>query len=916
MKPTFRISVVVTAILLAIWGLYTVLEFIGVPAHYSVLVLQSMYEQVMGICDVDANICRGFNALWPMVETFFIRLKPLGTYLLLSLFSWIVLVGFSAFVHGKMEFRYNIRPWHIFATFVAAVWVMQISIASQPTDAPNSLGTLQLVEASAKIFPGAQPELIEAMQANIATLEEQNCLTQSGTAGTATVYSMSFTCVHKAFFSRIFTQILFITALLFFLISVGRLVFLQLKLPVVPKGTEVICSAILGACVFIVALWLLAIAGLFIAPALWVLVAVGFVVSYKHVYYWWRVFTTYNWEVRTTWYSFGWLCAWLLLSLLALNFLTVIRPFPIGWDDLGVYLNEPRLLVSFGSVTPFFAAFRWEYLTALGFGFFGYESTFAATASMMINWSAGLLAVGTIILLLTRFVRMQTAIIAALLYYMLPIVGHFSFADMKTDNAVFLFQFAAIISTLLYLFPRTDEEAKSSGYGWLVFAGICTAIGLGTKPTTAMALFTVLALLAAGFTNVFGFLAAAFAAFAVFTLQGVLNIVNIGERIGVAFNRMFAVGLFVFIAATFAILACYKKQKNVVPLGKAAGVYLVTFFAAIVPWLVYVNIQHDDLTPKLRFRTPAIGTTLEYTDLPADLAIDTTHEACQSSARVEELDRYWGNYQNIGHYALLPWRSVMNTDISGYYVTSYAALLLAPFLLLLPFFWKKEEKWLRLFAGATAFLVIQWVLLANGVVWYGIGMFGGLVLMIALLTDSTSKAISSVATGLITLSIFTAFSMRMWQFDIQKNMYEYQTGKMSEEVMAERTIPHYNNVREAITELRGSRPDSPYVYRVGTFIPYFIPRNFEVFGRVDHQLDFFNCLHQERDNKKTLQRLQALGFNSFIFDTNTATIEKDPNGSLHTKVNTFISWINDPTLGITALVNDPQAGIAFLILPE
>ena len=31
--------------------------------------------------------------------------------------------------------------------------------------------------------------------------------------------------------------------------------------------------------------------------------------------------------------------------LLSINFISAYRPFPIGWDDLGVYMNYPRLLV-------------------------------------------------------------------------------------------------------------------------------------------------------------------------------------------------------------------------------------------------------------------------------------------------------------------------------------------------------------------------------------------------------------------------------------------------------------------------------------------------------------------------------------------------------------------------------------------
>ena len=30
--------------------------------------------------------------------------------------------------------------------------------------------------------------------------------------------------------------------------------------------------------------------------------------------------------------------------LLSINFISAYRPFPIGWDDLGVYMNYPRLL--------------------------------------------------------------------------------------------------------------------------------------------------------------------------------------------------------------------------------------------------------------------------------------------------------------------------------------------------------------------------------------------------------------------------------------------------------------------------------------------------------------------------------------------------------------------------------------------
>ena len=86
-------------------------------------------------------------------------------------------------------------------------------------------------------------------------------------------------------------------------------------------------------------------------------------------------------------------------------------------------------------------------------------------------------------------------------------------------------------------------------------------------------------------------------------------------------------------------------------------------------------------------------------------------------------------------------------------------------------------------------------------------------------------------------------------------------------------------------------------------------------GIADHQLDTFSCLHQEKDNQLTLTRLKALGFSSIIFDTNTATIEQDINGSLHQKVQEFVDFLNDTSLNFQVIVNDFEGGVVFLLIP-
>jgi hypothetical protein len=357
--------------------------------------------------------------------------------------------------------------------------------------------------------------------------------------------------------------------------------------------------------------------------------------------------------------------------------------------------------------------------------------------------------------------------------------------------------------------------------------------------------------------------------------------------------------------------------------------FVAAFLLGIAPWALSNASHYQDPFPTLRLSPPNTVSPTFITDgsppppnlnnvrtLPSDLVIDLNNPACKGNSKVEELDRYWGNYQGWTHYVTLPWRTAMNVDSFGYYVTLVPALLLFPLLLLLPYFWTKKGRALRWLFASTLFILVQWIFFANGVPWYGIGMFLGLCVgleaFIAHAPDRSSKILASV---LLTLSFFVAYANRFWQAEQQRNLFTYAIGVVSADAMQERTIPHYGLISQYVTERAATMPDTPYTYRIGTFIPYFIPKNLEIVPLADNQLDFFTCLNQDKNPALTLKRLKALGFNGLIFDTNTQTIEKDPNGTLHRKVNQFLDFINTPALGLRAVVNDPDGGIAYVLFP-
>jgi hypothetical protein len=736
--------------------------------------------------------------------------------------------------------------------------------------------------------------------------------------------------------------LLWVTVLLFELLIAGSVILKLFRLRFNRLLTETAVSLGLGAFAWVAALWFLAVIHLYYAPLGWLLMLAVPAIGWREARTWLRRFIGYEWEREYSFTDISLVLGWLLVTYLALNFLTVNRPFPIGWDDLGSYINRPRLLVSYGHFIFSMSPFDWSYLSSLGFLLFGYDSVFGPTAAMMVNWSAGLMAVLMLMASGNAFLGRGRGKLSALLYYSLPLVGHFSFADMKIDNAVFVMGGLGMLLVFMALFPRMDapdgaaddmQPSEHDGKGWwklLLLGGIFCGFAFAIKSTAIMVFMPLMGIILA-----IGMHGAAFAGVAA------LAFVAFGNFGGFDLNKILMRAMettipeWQFVAATVLLglgliaLGAWRNQKAARPTLLRAGVFLAGFLVAVAPWVIHNNILAGNIVPKFLMGapnnfSPSIALKGEKLDdhgqpikvIPPELKLDPNSPFCNATGSIEELDRYWGFEQGWNHYTTLPWRTVMNLDSWGYYVTTMPSLLLFPLVLLLPLFWLKRGRWLRWLSIGTAFMVVEWIFVANGIPWYGLGMFYGLVLVLETFVARAPDLPSRWLAGtLISLSLLSNFSMRLWQFDQQRNILEYSFGKISALALEELTIPHYNDIRIEVEKRFEENPERPYLYRVGTFIPYFIPKNLERIGLNDHQLDVFNCINQERNHALTTKRLKSLGFNAIIFDTNTASIEQDQNGSLHKKVKAFEDYANDPASGVQIMLNDPNAGVAYIAIP-
>lgn len=938
-EPLWRALRVTMLATLILWGGYTLLVYVGLPVHQLVLLEEGERNAIQASCGGESVLCMAMKSFGPFITHTVGRLSPLSAFFFVSLLFYAGVLGWQAMKSGEWRARFDLTPWKLLLLFTAAVWVFFTIIPFVDNDGHP---IRRIFEPLPQVYVNAGAEALEALQKNYMDLEDAGCLRFVGeTDHGAKVQDVKTSCLQTSFFTRVLPQLALLLLLFFEMLVLGRAIMRGLRVGPVHPIAETAMSAGLGACGLMLILWLLAIASSYTTTAGWLILAVIPAACWIDSRYWAEKFLFSRWRIDEVWYAVAPILGWFLISYLALNFLNVVRPFPIGWDDLGRYVNQPRLLVSYGHIIPTMATFQWEYLTSLGFLLFGYDSVFGATAAMEINWLAGVLAVLTTYAFGALYLGRRAGFLGSIIYYTLPVVGHFSFADMKVDNAVFAIGSLTVLATFLYLFPvvnrdqSDDENAPEEmprNLSWIIIAGILGGFAFSMKPTSIMILMALGPVLLGVLLHWTAFFGGASLAWAVYTWQGRFDVRVISEKV---FGDPSVLNGSVILSACLALgvillgYALYERRALVLSASKAAGIFVGVFILALAPWLAYNNILYGNTVPRLMLTMPntlsptfsVAGETIEdqgqdMKSLPPELQIDTKHAACQSTSKSEELDRYWGYGAGWKHYLTLPWRSIMNLDAAGYYVTMVPFLLLFPLLLFLPYFWTKRGRWLRwLFAG-TIFMLIQWVFFANGIPWYGIGVFLGLAVGLeALVIKSPDPVTRGVAGTFAAFSILIALGMRMWQFEQQRNVFEYAIGKVSAEAMRERTIPYYDDIRDIVMERFRDIPDRPYVYRVGTFIPYFIPKNLEVLPIADNQLDFFNCLHQERDAALTLRRMKALGYSSIIFDTNTHTIERDPNGTLHKKVQTFIDFLNTPSLGLQPIVNDLDAGVVFLLIP-
>jgi hypothetical protein len=135
--------------------------------------------------------------------------------------------------------------------------------------------------------------------------------------------------------------------------------------------------------------------------------------------------------------------SFLILSLfLVLNFVLIIRPFPMGSDALNLYVNLPSLLSKNHSLVQGNQPYNWSLFMSVGSVVFDRIDVVLA-----LSYLGGLLSLFALFRISRKWLDVNYSAFVLLLFYSTPMINFLSYLDMKIDMGLL---FITLTTLLLY----------------------------------------------------------------------------------------------------------------------------------------------------------------------------------------------------------------------------------------------------------------------------------------------------------------------------------------------------------------------------------------------------------------------------------------------------------------------------------
>ncbi len=270
--------------------------------------------------------------------------------------------------------------------------------------------------------------------------------------------------------------------------------------------------------------------------------------------------------------------------LIGVSLINALRPMPIGWDDLGVYMNFPKIMAMTGHYLLGTGMYAWQLITGTGF-FFSYT----AAQAFYVNQLGGILAVIAITSALSVIFEdpkkkylLSLPIMFAAAFYAMPMNIFQQAKDMKLDPALL----AISISGLLVLFSAWKWTNSKRDFSFLFLAWLIVGFAFSIKVTTLMLMIWGFALIAYRILSLWWFLGYFFLFLAIFTKANFWSILNVWMPKDGAIMQWISLWLVFLSCIAFFIASRQSSWKQVQHWIISSLIFLVSILAGFSPWII------------------------------------------------------------------------------------------------------------------------------------------------------------------------------------------------------------------------------------------------------------------------------------------------------------------------------------------
>lgn len=421
--------------------------------------------------------------------------------------------------------------------------------------------------------------------------------------------------------------------------------------------------------------------------------------------------------------------------VLSVSLISIVRPFPIGWDDLWVYMNHPHLMAEAGSIIALWQMYAWQTFTGIGYMFW------SPTQAFFLNNVWGFLSFIVLILVTSDLLNLplksrgvpvgggvfqyksfiNIPLLIWTIFISMPMIVFQQAKDMKLDAWLFFISVISLYLIFKYYLNLDNysylEKVKSfvndkilhksfnrSNLLIILVVWLLAWFAFSIKFTSLLLISAIIWLIffvRLWFIWFVWYLAIFFAIFTKANLWKMMNVVVNPENI-LWFETKFAL-----ISWSIGILllayAFFRNKKIIKKTLLELWVFILWIFIALAPWLwkniveSYPNISVWTIISWKANVYKLDNTLIHSKEELEEIKKQKTNESMSAewTAWNEDLWRYFGYETWVNNYIKLPWNLTMQVNQAWEYTDIWFLFLaLLPVLFLFLPFRRKEYAYL------------------------------------------------------------------------------------------------------------------------------------------------------------------------------------------------------------------------------